>query len=283
MSFAKELQIKKDEIESFLNELSFDDIPEPLKSSVKYSLLDGGKRIRPILLLECFRLFGGKLNGGVKKFVCAIECVHIYSLIHDDLPCMDNDDFRRGKLTNHKVYGESIAVLAGDALLNLSYELIFDAIRLSGYDKNFVEAGKIFSDSIGGKGLIAGQTLDITTVKDEMTSDKINYIYGHKTGDLIKAAMLAGAKIAGASNEEIKKISDYAEGFGFAFQIKDDLLDCESGKIGANNDYVAVYGEKLAQKALNDNIDKAVEALSGLGRNTDFLKKIALKSAVRKQ
>ena len=278
MSFAKDLQIRKDEIESCLGEISFDEMPEPLKSSVKYSLLNGGKRIRPILFMECYRMFGGKINESVKKFASALECVHIYSLIHDDLPCMDDDDFRRGKPTNHKVFGENIAVLAGDALLNLAYELIFEAIKLSDYDKNFIEAGQIIAENIGGKGLIAGQTLDITAEKDVMTSDKINYIYKHKTGDLIKAAMITGAKVAGADNDDLDKIEKYAHGFGFAFQIKDDLLDLENGQKSADNDYVAVYGEKLARAALSDNIEKAVTALSELSKDIGFLKKFAMKN-----
>ncbi len=283
MSFAEDLKIKKDEVETFLREISFEEMPEPLKSSVKYSLLDGGKRIRPILFLECFRMFGGKPTESVKKFACAIECVHIYSLIHDDLPCMDDDDFRRGKPTNHKVYGENIAVLAGDALLNLAYELIFDAVKLSGYDKKYIEAATMFSDSIGGKGLIAGQTLDIVSGKEAMTAETLDYIYKHKTGDLIKAAMVAGATIAGADDDEIKSVSSYADGFGFAFQIKDDLLDYEEYQKGSDNDYVAVFGETNAKKALDDNIGKAVKALSELNCDTEFLKNLALRSAVRKQ
>lgn len=283
MSFTKELQIKKDEIKSFLREISLEKMPEPLKSSVEYSLFGDGKRIRPILFVECFRMFGGKVNESVKKLACALECVHTYSLIHDDLPCMDNDDLRRGKPTNHKVFGESIAVLAGDALLNFAYELIFEAIKFSNYDIKFIDAGKTIADNIGGFGLIAGQTLDMTAEKDVMTADKIDYIYKHKTSDLIKASMVAGAIIAGAERKDLEKLAEYADAFGFAFQIKDDLLDCEAGQCGSNNDYVAVYGEKLAKTALSENIDKAVNALSELSCNTEFLKKLALKSAVRKQ
>ena len=282
MSIAKELQARKEEVEVFLRELNFESIPQPLKSSMEYSLLDGGKRIRPILFLETFRLFGGTVSESVKKFACALECIHIYSLIHDDLPCMDDDDLRRGKPTNHKVFGEAVAVLAGDALLNFAYELMAEALKLSGYDKKYADSIYYVTHSIGAKGLIGGQNLDIVSEKDVITAEKLEYIYTHKTCDLIRSSMVSGAIISGADEEDIAYVAEYADAFGFAFQIRDDLLDREEGKSAPSNDYVAVFGEKNAKAVLEKEIDRAVSALGKLNYDTGFLKKFALKSADRK-
>lgn len=284
MAFSKDFLAKKAEVELYIGILVNDiaNFPEPLQSAVAYSLNGGGKRVRPILFLEAYRIFGGQTTESVIKFANAIECIHTYSLIHDDLPCMDNDDFRRGKPSNHKVYGEGNAVLAGDALLNMAYQLLLDAIVLSDNCALSARAAKLIADAAGGTGLIGGQTLDLMPADENSNPGKLAYIYQHKTGDLISAAMMAGAILAGATNDEIVVVQGYGDYFGLSFQIKDDILDAEESGDIAKNTYVHIYGLDNAKKSLGDCIDKAIQYISTLDKDTDFLKKLALKSTERK-
>ena len=285
-SFQKTYQEKKEAFESGLLEIFSDikEIPSALRAAIAYSLLDGGKRMRPLLLLETYRVFNGEPDGNVVRFAVAVECVHCYSLIHDDLPCMDNDDFRRGRATSHKVFGEATAVLAGDALLNLAYELIFDAMRdASDSDKEkYLKAALLFSKNAGARGLIAGQIHDIGA-ESEVSADMLKYIFCHKTGDLIVSACAAGAILGGASKEELLHILSYAEHFAFAYQIKDDILDFREKK-SENTSFVKVYGLLRANQTLGDSTQKAQKELAALGnRDIGFLKKMTLKFASRKE
>lgn len=285
MSFNKVLLEKKQIIEDYIKELSltFKDIPKVLKDSMEYSLLNGGKRIRPILFLETFKLFN---NEEVEKqainLACAIECIHLYTLIHDDLPCMDDDDFRRGQPSNHKKFGEGIAVLAGDALLNLAYELMFEAIKLSNYSHNYVKACAQISEKIGAFGLIAGQALDITLKKEEAPS-QLTYIYRHKTGDLIVASMVAGAIAGGASKKDIENIKEFAYNFAYSFQIKDDILDYEDKTDENEVTFVNIYGINQAKLALGDSVNRAIVAIDKISKDTSFFKLLAKKSIDRKE
>ena len=287
MSFTKIYQEKKEVLETHIKRVleSIKDIPEQLKKSIEYSLLDnGGKRMRPILLIETYRMFGGEPTDAIYNFAVAVECVHTYSLIHDDLPSMDNDDFRRGKPTNHKVFGEGIAVLAGDALLNLAYEIIFDIAKSSDDPANAIKAGAYFSKCMGARGLIAGQVVDILA-GDKITGDELKYVFRHKTGDLVIGPVVAGAIMGGAQKHEIEHMLEFADYFSYAFQIRDDILDYKDKHVEDNNtSFVKTYGTSRAAQTLGDATQKAQKALSLLeNRDTEFFKQMTFKFATRKQ
>jgi len=327
MSFHNGYQEKKDAFEGELSNIfsGIKSVPEALRAPMEYSLLGGGKRMRPLLFLEAFRMFGGEPRLGELKFAAAIECVHCYSLIHDDLPCMDDDDFRRGRPSVHKAFGEATAVLAGDALLNLAYELIFEAVHAAFGDESkmqnaecrildqpfvpkhdsqqpppdnrsafcvlhpaldnalrYLKAARLFSQSCGARGLIAGQILDITADGD-ISADTLKKIFRHKTGDLIISACAAGALLGGASKDELLRIITFAEHFAFAFQIKDDLLDRKEKK-AERTSFVKMYGSMRANQTLGDCTQKAQKELAALlGRDIEFLKKMTVKFASRKE
>jgi len=290
MSFSNIYQEKKEVFEAQLKSIlgNLKNVPELLLKAMEYSLItSGGKRIRPIMFLEMYRCFKGEPTDSIYKFAAAIECVHTYSLIHDDLPCMDNDDFRRGRPTNHKMFGEGVAVLAGDALLNLAYEFIFELAQEASDEEKalFLKAGAYFSKSMGCRGLIAGQVVDIK-VSDSVTGDMLKYIFRHKTGDLIIGACVTGSILGEATREEIETVIQFADYFSYAFQIRDDLLDHkEKGKDDSGTSFVKVYGKTRATQTLGDSTQKAQNALDSLeksGKNIEFFKKMTIKFATRK-
>jgi len=197
-----------------------------LSKSIRYSTINGGKRIRPILCVAGFNTVGGK-SKIILQIASAIELVHTFSLIHDDLPCMDNDDYRRGKLTNHKVFGEDIALLAGDALLNLAYDWI---VNCHIPNERKIAILKEIAACTGKQGLIGGQVMDLHAGNRNITEKTIKTIYAQKTGALISAAVRIGAITAGSSTRELKLLTDYGKKLGLAFQIIDDILDMEKDK-----------------------------------------------------
>lgn len=276
MNFTEEYQVRKDrfedELKKFCDGLSF---PEPLRSAVCYSLLGDGKRLRPILFGETVRMFGGDMDSPSMNFALAIECIHTYSLIHDDLPCMDNDDFRRGRPTCHKKFGEANAVLAGDALLNLSYELILKAIAESGGDEAYRKAGEVIAAAAGGNGLVGGQVKDLS---GEVSAQTIDYIYDNKTGALIKAALVAGAYIGNATQYEIEAIAEYGRLFGYGFQLRDDLLDMEEEK--EKNTFAGFYGREKTEKVLREKSEEAILILGKL-KNSEFLSALTTNFIIR--
>ena len=257
--------------------------------AARYSLLAGGKRLRPILLLEMYKACGG--TGELPmSFACAIEMIHTYSLIHDDLPCMDNDDYRRGRLTNHKVFGEDMAVLAGDALLNFAFET---ALTCDKEPALVLKALSYMADCSGWNGMIGGQTVDIKNEGKEMTLDELQYIHSLKTGALIKAACVLGAILAGASDDKILAATRYAENLGIAFQIQDDILDVtgtaeELGKpIGSDaknskTTYITLLGLQKAKEFSEKYTKAAIEALDIFGDGADFLRDLTVKLTNRK-
>lgn len=286
MSFKKEYKEKVYIIESFIEQefASFNNFPKKLRESMKYSLLSGGKRLRPILFVEFYELFGGKIDRNVIKMATAIEAIHSYSLIHDDLPCMDDDDMRRGKPTNHKIFGEGVAVLAGDALLNYAYELIFAAIMNTYDDKKgvYTKVGALISKYVGAKGLIGGQVEDIGA-SSTITCDMLRYIMMHKTGDLIVSACVGGAMLAGASKDDLAIVKSYAENFAFAFQICDDILDYEEKKNFDEVSFVKFYGKFRAKESLGESSEIAIKCLAKIKTgDTSFLKEMTNKFAKRK-
>jgi len=256
-------------------------------NAMKYSLAAGGKRLRPVLALAACDMLGGSRND-VLPFACAIEMIHTYSLIHDDLPAMDNDDYRRGMLSNHKVFGEAMAILAGDALLNRAYEVMISHIMRNERDfMAYVRAMDVIAASAGVEGMIRGQTLDICSEGCELSKDTLEYMHRCKTGARIRAAVLSGACIGRASEQEYKALEKYAENIGLAFQIKDDIMDVEgsldrmgkmAGKDAASgkNTYVSAYGIEKAAQLLDRSVSAAVEALDRFGEEAGFLRDLAL-------
>lgn len=255
--------------------------------AMNYSVLAGGKRLRPMLMLETYRMFGGK-SKVIEPFLAAMEMIHTYSLVHDDLPAMDNDEYRRGKKTTHAVYGEAIAILAGDALLNFAFETASKAFDIEPDNPKIGKAMQILAQKAGIYGMIGGQTVDIESENNkEITEEKLDFIYRLKTGALIEGSMLIGAVLAGADEKEQNTIEMAAQEIGLAFQIQDDILDVTSslevlGKpIGSdekNNKatYVALKGLEKAKEDVIRYSNRAVEKMDSFTGKNEFLKELLL-------
>ncbi|HHV60441.1 MAG TPA: polyprenyl synthetase family protein [Clostridiaceae bacterium] len=253
--------------------------------AMKYSLEAGGKRLRPILTLAVCDSFGQDYKIAM-PYACAIEMIHTYSLIHDDLPAMDNDDYRRGKLTNHKVFGEAMAILAGNALLNYAFEIMHqDMLKNKEFLERKIKAACIISNASGVSGMIGGQVIDIESQNKEMTLELVEYMHSKKTGALIKAPVLAAAVLCDARTDEMKYLEQYAEKIGLAFQIKDDILDFEgdfkvmgklSGNDAANNKqtFVTLYGLDKAREILYKTASEALKYISKLNFESHFLEEL---------
>ena len=247
--------------------------PEKIYESMRYSVLNGGKRIRAMLVLLTCEAFFGKIEEAM-PFSCAIEMIHAYSLIHDDLPALDNDDLRRGKPTNHKVFGEAMAILAGDALLNSAFEIMTNLCTLKN-ELRFIKAMDEIVKASGVSGMIGGQVMDILSEGQEIDRITLEYIHKNKTAALFKASVCAGAYIACASLEKIEKLKDASDYFGIAFQIKDDLLDIQStheilGKPIKSDEknhkatYVKIYGLEKAEKDYLKYSQRVLEILESI-------------------
>ena len=259
--------------------------PQTIFKSMKYTVMLPGKRLRPVMCLESCRMFGGNIEDAIPT-ACAIEMLHAQTLIHDDLPCMDNDDFRRGKPTNHKVFGEAMAVLAGDALLTYAPQII------TKYSKNLdpsvlLKVLNEYFQYAGAYGVIAGQVVDIESENnnyDGLNKEEIlNYLHLHKTSDLFQLAMRTGAIIAGASEEKIEAITEFAKTFGLAFQIADDILDEVStfeqmgktlGKDKAEGKltFVSLYGLEETKCKLSCLFDKCYDIMNKQNIDSDIFK-----------
>lgn len=288
--FKKNLEQMADEVEKDLLRC-FDklfDAPDIIISSMKYSLFAGGKRIRPVLMRKTCELFGGTIED-VRALSCAIEMIHTYSLIHDDLPEMDNDDLRRGQPSNHKVYGNNIAVLAGDALLNYAVETAVSGIKNLPESKKScgIQSLNVLMNASGVNGMIGGQVGDVLAENDnEMNAEKLKYIHSHKTGALLTAALLCGSIMAGADEKSLKLIRQYGESIGTAFQIVDDVLDVTSdtktlGKpVHSDQEdhkttMVSLYGLESAQEKVTEYYQAACRALDELSIDTEFYRQMA--------
>lgn len=255
-------------IEYHLNKLEY---PNVIAEGMRYSVLNGGKRLRPILLLMVLELFNKKIDLGLPIAV-AIEMIHSYSLVHDDLPALDNDDYRRGKLTTHKKFGEAEAILIGDALLTHSFSVITDETKGVASDKLVKIIGMV-SRYAGINGMIGGQTVDIESEKKKVSLETLKYIHENKTGKLIKLPVEIGAIISEATEEEYKALENYADGIGLAFQIKDDILDIEGDfeKIGKpigsdleleKTTYPSIFGIEKSKEILKEVISGAKRSLN---------------------
>lgn len=255
-----------------------------LYESMYYSIKIGGKRIRPILCLFSYMLYKNDYKA-ILPIACSLEMIHTYSLIHDDLPAMDNDDLRRGKPTNHKVFGEAIAILAGDALLNEASNIMFNYCMNHG--KESIKACNIISSSSGANGMVSGQIVDILSEGKKISSDELIFMHKNKTGALIKASILSGAILGGATDKDLHLLEIYGEKLGLAFQIKDDILDIEGSvdKLGKNvnkdmnlnkNNFITMYGIEKCKKECEDITKDCLDILKNINGNTSSLEKLTL-------
>jgi geranylgeranyl diphosphate synthase type II len=296
MNIKKYLQEKKLIVDSAL-ERYFPNPPEgegegkfsnSLHKAIRHSLLDGGKRIRPILSIAAFEAVGGK-GDQILPFACALEMIHTYSLIHDDLPAMDNDDFRRGKPTCHKMFGEAVGILAGDGLLTEAFKLMTDR---SSWDNSSNDKALILdvvheiAQAAGIAGMVGGQVADIESEGKEVDLPLLQYIHTHKTGAMILASIRVGARLGGAGEETLRAFTRYAERIGLAFQIIDDILNVE-GKANAlgkstgtdlsrgKATYPSLLGVEESKRRATELVELAVESLKPYGPEADPLREIA--------
>lgn len=295
MNIREYLEQKREAVDRFLESVIPDAKTQPttLHESIRYSLFAGGKRVRPILAIAAAEAIG-PLSPATLPIAASLELIHTYSLIHDDLPAMDNDDYRRGKLTNHKVYGEAMAILAGDALLTLAFELCSRRDLVDGLaPARQVQLIYELAVGSGNLGMVGGQVLDIQAENKDIDLVTLQNIHKHKTGMLIRAAVRMGAIVADAGPEQLDRLTGYAEDIGLAFQIADDVLNVtgtreELGK-NANTDaqrgkktYPTFYGVDGA-KALADQVrDRAIAHLDGFGPSADPLRELARYITARK-
>lgn len=286
MDMPKELEERIGEIELVLKRYlpKEEGHQKTVLEAMNYSLLAGGKRLRPMLMRETYRLFSGE-STIIEPFLAAIEMVHTYSLVHDDLPAMDNDEYRRGKKTTHIAYGEAMAILAGDALLNYAYETAAQAFCMAkdGETDRVIQAFSVFANKAGIYGMVGGQTADVESEgAPSISGEKLDFIYRKKTGALMESAMQVGAILAGASVKEQRLVEELAGEVGLAFQIQDDILDQTSTfeKLGkpigsdAKNEkrtYVQLYGMEKAKEDVIRLFSDAMEKLASLPGDNPFL------------
>ena len=252
-----------------------------MAQAMNYSMLAGGKRLRPMLIRETYRLFDGK-EEVVKPFMAGMEMIHTHSLIHDDLPALDDDDYRRGRLTTHKVYGEAMGVLSGVALLNYAYETMFQAFALTKEQDRVIHALRVVSQKTGIHGMLGGQSVDVENDGKPLEKEMLDYIYRNKTSALIEASMMTGAILAGANEQEVSAVEKAAGNIGLAFQIQDDILDVTStaeelGKPVHSDEknnkvtYVTLFGTEKASQQVKKLSDEAVTLFEGLNKKNEFL------------
>lgn len=288
MNFKEELKRRTEEAEHVIREYLPEEsgFAKTMAEAMNYSMTAGGKRLRPILIRETYELFGGK-DKLCEPFMAAMEMIHTHSLIHDDLPALDNDDYRRGRLTTHKVYGEAMGVLSGVALLNRAYEVMLSAFDLTGDKERVIAAMRIIADKTGINGMLGGQSVDVENDGKPLEHKMLDYIYKNKTSALIEASMMTGAVLAGASEKELEIVEQAAENIGLAFQIQDDILDVigdadtlgkatKSDEKNNKTTYVSVKGLEQAQKDVAEYSKEAVTLLEELPYENEFLKELIL-------
>ncbi|MDO4300772.1 MAG: polyprenyl synthetase family protein [Clostridia bacterium] len=280
MEFKNKLNERIELIDKALENYLKPKYPERLYEAMGYSVFAGGKRLRPVLLLSACEAVGGNIEDAV-PFACALEMIHTYSLIHDDLPAMDNDDFRRGKPTCHKQFDEALAILAGDGLLTYAFEVMLEAVCAK-KDIGLAKAAKLIANYSGSEGMLVGQVVDVESEGTKIDDKTLMYIHDNKTGGLIKAALMAGAMIGGAHGDVVRNFEKIGYNMGIAFQIKDDILDVTSttevlGKpvlSDVKNDkqtYVSLYGLDNAQQDYETLSNGAVKLINDMGDKAEFL------------
>ena len=283
MNFQDELTKRTEDAERVIKSFlpAEEGFARTMAQAMNYSMLAGGKRLRPILIQETYRLFGGE-GKVVEPFMAGMEMIHTHSLIHDDLPALDNDDYRRGRLTTHKVYGEAMGVLSGVALLNYAYETMLQAFSLTGDQDRVIRALRVMAEKTGIHGMLGGQSVDVENDGKPLEKEMLDYIYRNKTSALIEASMMTGAILAGADEHEVAVVEEAAGNIGLAFQIQDDILDVTStdeelGKPVHSDEknnkvtYVTLFGIEKASEQVEMLSEKAVELLKSLNKNNEFL------------
>lgn len=292
MNFYKELKDLKEIIDlEFKNILlsveSKDLYQKRIFEALDYSAFTGGKRLRPIMALKTCEMFNDDYSPAM-VFALAIEMIHTYSLIHDDLPAMDNDDFRRGKPTNHKVFGEAMAILAGDGFLNLAFELVLDFILDNAKDtleyKKYIRALKEISNYSGVNGMIGGQVIDLLASHDTMTGDKLVFMYKTKTAGLIQSALVSGAIVGNGDDSEIEIMREFGYNLGMAYQIRDDILDFEEDNSIDKLTYLTFYHIDKSEAKVIEYSENAIKVLRKLkGKNIDFFLKLTQDLILRRK
>ena len=284
MNFSGEMKQKVNEIEAILDEYlpAAEGYQKQIMEAMAYSVTAGGKRLRPMLMQETFRLFGGE-GKVVEPFMAALEMIHTYSLVHDDLPAMDNDEYRRGRKTTHVVYGEAMGILAGDALLNYAFETAVKAFDIAPEKSLQIgKALKILAEKAGIYGMIGGQVVDVASCGKGLDEAMLNFIYELKTGALIESAMMIGAVLAGDTQEQVRTVEKIASDVGIAFQIQDDILDVtstqeelgkpiHSDEKNEKSTYVTIKGLDEAAKDVERISEEAVELLQSLNLENPYL------------
>ena len=286
MSFKEQMKEKVVQIEAIIGQYLPEEkgFQKTIFESMNYSVQVGGKRLRPMIMQETYKLFGGE-GREIEPFMAAIEMIHSSSLVHDDLPAMDNDEYRRGQLTTWKKYGEDMAILAGDALMIFAFEVAAKAFGMSAHPERVGRAIEILANKTGIYGMIGGQTVDVELTDKPMDAEHLDFIYRLKTGALLEASMMIGAVLAGASAEEVASAEQVANDVGVAFQIQDDILDLTStaevlGKpIGSdekNNKttYVTLFGMDAAREQVAALSNRAIQTMKGLGQGNEYLEEL---------
>lgn len=285
MEFKEELKAKAKIVDEYMEKFlpSEDSYPEIIFKAMRYSVFAGGKRLRPIMVMESCKAFGGNWEQAM-PFACAIEMIHTYSLIHDDLPALDNDDYRRSRPTSHKMFGEDMAILAGDALLHHAFEIMAEAcVSLS--DIKYTKAMLSIAQGAGVHGMVAGQVVDVISEGKKLDKNTLDFIHKNKTAAMLVGALEAGAQMGNVSDEELENLGKAGELVGIAFQIQDDILDVTSTleKLGKpiNSDqkngkftYVSLVGQSGAEEIVKNMSNEAVAILESMGEKTDFLVKL---------
>lgn len=297
MNFKEEMQQKTAQVEAILQKFlpEAGGLQKTVLDAMNYSMLAGGKRLRPMMMQEAYRMFGGE-GPEIEPFMAAIEMVHTYSLVHDDLPAMDNDEYRRGRKTTHAVYGEAMAILAGDALLNYAFETALKAFDRTAHQDRVIRALQVLAQKAGIFGMIGGQTADIEAEagQKDITEETLLFIHANKTAALIQAALMCGAILAGASQEDTDRMEKAAYNIGIAFQIQDDILDVTStdevlgkptGSDAKNGKltYVSLKGIEQARaddKALSE---EAARLLAGASGRNLFLEELVRQLMTREK
>lgn len=287
MEFIEEMKQRIDFVEDLIRSYlpKEEGFQKKVIEAMNYSMLAGGKRIRPILILETFRLFGGEQVGDVAPFMAAMEMIHTYSLVHDDLPAMDDDEYRRGRKTTHVVFGEAMGILAGDGLLNYAFEVATESFNNKEKLERATRAYTVLAKKPGIYGMIGGQAVDVENNDRPMEQDKLDFIYHLKTGALIEASMMIGAIMAGAKDEEVEKIQEIARQIGLSYQIQDDILDVigteeiigkpvKSDEKNKKTTYVTLLGTDEAKKEVNRLSTQAIEGLKGFSYRNTFLEEM---------
>lgn len=296
MNFEAELQEKAEQIDQIIKAYlpKEEGYQKTVIEAMNYSILAGGKRLRPMLMQETFSLFGGN-SRIVEPFMAAIEMIHTYSLVHDDLPSMDNDEYRRGRKTTHTVYGEGMAVLAGDGLLNFAFETACKAFTFEQATLEVAKAMTVFAEKAGIYGMIGGQTADIEAEKlapEKITEELLLFIHKHKTAALLQSAMMVGAVLAGATDEEVACMEKAGYYMGMAFQIQDDILDVIGNQeilgkpIGSDEKnhkvtYVSINGLEKSKEDVKNFTEQAIQCLGGMEKRNIFLENLIRKLSSR--